>query len=317
MSSQRQGMPSDAFRVSRDVREALPMPNRIMAPVRWYGGKGQIARRIVPLIPKGKVYVEPYCGAASVFWHIKPFPVEVLNDLDERTIGLFRVLQDPEKFELLAHKLTWTMYSRAEFRKALEIMGDESADDVDRAWAMFVGQNQGFGGKCNAECDWGRVFTSTRGMAQVVNSWRGRLRLLDSWHERLSRVQIDCRDAIEVIRYWDSKETVFYVDPPYVSDTRASGSRNVYEHEMSDDAHAELVEVLLNLEGKAVVSGYNHPIYAQLDDAGWQRRDIETACHAAGRVRGTKLQGSGSITDHAPRTESVWISPSASKPMLF
>ena len=94
-----------------------------------------------------------------------------------------------------------------------------------------------------------------------------RLSMLDTWRWRLMMVQIDCRDALEVIRYWDSPDTLFYVDPPYINETRKT--LNAYAHEMSTEQHKELVKLLLGIKGKAVVSGYEHPLYSPFAQAGW------------------------------------------------
>jgi len=293
--------------LTQQILAALPKPNRVMAPVRWYGGKGHMARKLVPLIPPGRVYCEPYCGAASLFWHLRPRPVEVLNDLHSEIVNLFRTLQDPALFDELAHRLAWTPYSLAEFRKALAMEYAEELSAVDRAWAFFVRQNQGFSGIAETEGNWGRDFGSGCGMAKTTSDWRSRLATLGWWHERLTRVQLDCRDALEVIRYWDSPETVYYVDPPYAADTRAKGKHNVYRHEADDEHHRALVALLLGIQGNAVVSGYASPLYASLDAAGWTRHEFQTACCAAGRCRGSKIRGDDAAREHVPRTEVVWI----------
>jgi DNA adenine methylase len=288
------------------VVEQIAQPNRVMAPVMWYGGKGNLARRLMPHLPPGKVYVEPYCGAASMFWHLQePRPVEVLNDLDGEIINLFRCLQDKAAFEELMHRLIWTPYSLDEFRRALQTPLD--APPIDRAWALFVRQNQGFGGVAETEGHWGRTFTSTRGMAGLASNFRGRIKLLTRWHDRLTRVQLDSRDALKVIRYWDSADTVFYLDPPYVTGTRVKGTTDVYSHEQDDEHHAELVELLLSIEGQAMLSGYAHEIYVPLEHAGWERIELATTSSAASRGRGTKLRGKGSALEHAKRTEVIWV----------
>lgn len=281
----------------------IAQPGRVMAPVRWYGGKGHMARRIMPYLPDGRVYVEPYCGAASVFWYLDPpRPVEVLNDLNGELVNLFRVLQNPETFAEFQHRIIWTPYALDEFRRALAYDGDEP---VMRAWAFYVRYNQGFGGTASSAGNWGRVFVSDRGMARTANGWRSRMKLLQSWHDRLTRVQIDNRDAPEVIRYWDGPETVFYVDPPYMHETRATG--NMYDHEASDAHHEALVKTLLSLKGQAAVSGYDAPLYRRLDAAGWERVEWQTAAHSAGRRRGSGLQGKGAATLKSPRTEVLWV----------
>jgi DNA adenine methylase len=292
-----------------DPSAPLPVPR---APVQWYGGKGNMLAKLLPLIPSGgKPYTECYCGGASLFWNREPAAVEVLNDLHRDLIGLFRCLQDRAAFDDLKHRLTWTLYSRAEFDRALAIMASDEADPVTRAWAFFVGKNQGFAGKADSTGNWGRVFTFAGGMAGTANSWLMRLALLDAWRLRIARVQIECRDALAALRYWDAPEAVHYLDPPYPAATRAKGSTIVYRHECSDGHHAALVETLLGLQGAAVVSSYPGPIYRPLAAAGWERIEFATVCHAAGRVRGSGLQGKGAATAKVPRLEVVWRNPQA------
>jgi len=265
--------------------------------------------RHVPL--GGRPYCEPYMGGASLFFARPPAPVEVLNDLDGDLVNLFRCLQDKEKFPELKHRLLYTLYSRAEFERALEILNDPSVTDpVLRAWAFFVALNQGFGGKKPSSVgDWGRTFESQRGCAGTTNKWMMRLSMLDDWHLRLLRVQIDCRDALEVIRYWDNPEAVFYVDPPYHPETRAD--RDAYSVEADHEHHVRLVETLLRCQGAVVLSGYDLPVYAPLAEAGWTVTHYATACHAAGRTRESNLRGEGAARAYAPRTEVVWANPRA------
>jgi len=299
-------MMNEIDELNKRVVDKIGKPTRIMAPFRWFGGKGHMAKKIIPHIPSGKVYVEPFAGAASLFWHRKPHGVEVLNDLHEEIITLYRVLQDRERFDELYHRLIWTPYSLSEFKKARR---NQDQSDVARAWAFFVRQNMGFSGKCECDGDWGRAFTECRGMAATASILRGRIKMLEWWHDRLSRVQLDNRCAIEVIQYWDSKDTVFYIDPPYVASTRKSGS---YEHECSDDFHSQLVELLLSLKGKFVLSGYDADVYKPLEPV-CNRVEFKTVCHAAAKTRGTGLQGKGSALKNQSRTEVLWIKGSNKK----
>ena len=132
------------------------------SPFRWFGGKSKHAERILSFLPSGRVYVEPFCGAASLFWQKEPHPVEVLNDLHSEIVNLFRVLQDPEKVKELEYRIHWTLYSREEFVKALRMEDQEGISDIDRAWAFYVRQNQGFGGEANSEGNWGRVLLAKK-----------------------------------------------------------------------------------------------------------------------------------------------------------
>lgn len=282
--------------------EHLKKAHRRMAPCVWYGGKGLIYRKILPFISTGKVYVEPYCGMASLFWHLpKPYPIEVLNDLSGDVVNLFRVLQDRATFEDFKHRVVWTPYALDELRRALSYDGD---DPVMKAWSFYVRVNMLVSGNIvgSGEGRWSRCLTSTGSMARNTSRWRKRMAMLDWWHDRLTRVQIENSDALEVIERWDSADTIFYLDPPYIHSTRKMV--DAYAHEMGDDQHQALVNLLLVSKGKFVLSGYRNAIYKKLEQAGWNCIDFETKLTAS-----VVKQGS----DRTGRTETLWLSPSAKK----
>jgi DNA adenine methylase len=119
---------------------------------------------------------------------------------------------------------------------------------------------------------------------------------------RLMRVQIDNRDAIQCLKYWDSKETVFYIDPPYEHGTRKDN--NAYgANEMNGEYHVRLVDAILAIEGRAAVSGYDCENYRRLETDGWKRHDLETACHSSGKTRGTR----NTTKEARKRIEVVWV----------
>lgn len=159
-----------------DFSEAFPVPDypvtprkHLMAPVLWYGGKGNALAKLLPLIPYGQFYCEPFGGAGTILLNREPSPVELLNDLHGDLINLYRHIQ--AKDEDLIYRLKWTLYSRDEFRKALKILKDPEALPLDRAWAMFVATNQGFSGIYKTEGNWSRaVMASNRGMAKTTSN---------------------------------------------------------------------------------------------------------------------------------------------------
>jgi len=295
------------------LREWMPRPPRIIAPFRYAGGKGRLARHLVRMFPRGdfRVYVEPFCGAASVFWHNpRPFPVEILNDIDGHIIALFRALQDRDRFERLAHRLLFTPYSRAEFERAWDIIfGEtEAEDDVEIAWAIFVVQNMGWGGKpILRRSDWAYSYRSAAGMSEQASEWLVHIKSLEYYHRRLMRVQLECDDALRVIRRHDTTKTFFYLDPPYVPTTRNMSL--AYRCDQDTDFHERLVDLLLETKGAVMLSGYPNEIYRRLEEAGWQTFDFKTTINAAVRGRGSGMQGSGALIQNEKhhRIERVWI----------
>jgi DNA adenine methylase len=255
---------------------------KIRPPVKWHGGKFYLARRIIAHFPEHETYVEPFGGAASVLLNKPPAPVEVYNDLDERICRFFRVLR--EHGDDFRRRLALTPYSEVEFRSAVE----PSNDEVEQARRDFVRWRQSLGGR-------GDSFSFTlhrvrRQMADVVSGYLSAIdQQLPLVVERLRTVQFVCRPAKEVIRAWDSPDTLFYCDPPYLHNTRAQSSRAVYGVEMSDDAHEELGLVLKACKGKVVLSGYPSSLYGNIF-RDWQTVEIEIPNHAAGGRQKTRMR---------------------------
>jgi len=132
--------------------------------------------------------------------------------------------------------------------------------------------------------------------------------------ERLRNTQILCGDWWRAVRVTDTPDCLHYLDPPYVPATRRSVR---YKHELTLEDHEQLVDRLLHeVHGRVVLSGYAHPVYQPLEDAGWRRVDWATACYAAGRTRGTGILGEGAATRMQKRIESVWLDPRTADEVL-
>jgi len=276
------------------------------SPIKWFGGKGRMAAKILKLFPPHRVYVEPFGGGAGVLFAKEPSPVEIYNDVNSGLVNLFRVLRDPKQFEQFQRLVSLTPYSREEVCSYRETW-EKCDEDLERAYRWFVVARLSFGGYFGHS--WGfAVRASNRGMSETCSTWLSAIEGLPQVHARLMRVQIEHSDFRRIIATYDTPETLFYCDPPYIPATRKSGR---YKHEMTAEDHEELVALILGVKGAVVLSGYRHSAYDALERAGWQRHDYGTTCSAAGRTRATGMQGKGAALRMQPRTESIWISPRA------
>ena len=272
------------------------------SPISWVGGKGLLKKWVLSYFEKidHKSYVEPFGGGASVLFAKQPVEHEVYNDLDERLINFFKVLADPESFEQFKRRVEALPYSRKLFYEYREAIVTET-DSVKRAVMFFVLAKQSFAGKIGLSTSWGFSVADDK----QTSKWMFSIRNLTEVHNRLMRVQIEYLPAVKLIDYYDTPDTLFYCDPPYVMDTRANTE---YMHEMTNDDHVELVEKLLTIKGMCAISCYDHPIYKPLLNAGWNKVTKEVVCNAAGRVRGSGLKGKGSVSKIQKRTETMCIS---------
>ena len=263
----------------------------IKRPVlRYHGGKWKLAPWIISHFPTHRIYVEPYGGAASVLMRKPRSYGEVYNDRDGDVVGLFRVLRDPKKSEQLKELLHTTPYARDEFFAAYEY----SAEPVERARRMVVRSFMGFGSASSSR-DYVTGFrsNSNRSGTTPAQDWAHFSAHLDAFCARLQGVTIENRDALKVMHENDSEQTLHYVDPPYVHDTRNLTKNNhCYRYEMTDTDHVMLVKELEQLKGYVVISGYEHPIYLELENRGWLAKHISAFADGAKK-----------------RTEVLWLSP--------
>jgi DNA adenine methylase len=230
---------------------ALKKPKLI--PFGWYGGKFSHLDWLLPLLPSCHHYCEPFGGSAAVLLNRAPSPVETYNDLDGEVVNFFRVLR--EEKNALIEAIGLTPFSREEFALACKL--DPKVSPMERARRFYVRARQVRTGLAQTASlgRWANCKqTSRAGMSGVVSRWLGSVEDLPKIAERLLRVQIENRPALDVIRLYDSPQTLFYCDPPYVHETR--GDSNAYGYEMTDEQHAELAKVLNHVQGKVAVSNY-------------------------------------------------------------
>lgn len=269
------------------MNPAIDAPKR--PALRYYGGKWKLAPWIISHFPAHKNYVEPCGGAASVLLQKPRSPLETYNDMDGNVVNFFRVLRD--KPDELIRKIKLTPWARAEYELSLTLEGD----DVERArrffskqWMCLNGGNSESANRLNAwkfQTDVDSRFVMPA--CEKLQIQQG----LSGIADRFNGVQIDNRPADDVIRRFDGSETLFYFDPPYVSDERSA--KNHYSYEWADGQHAAAAELLRTCAGYVVVSGYACPLYADLYERhGWQRVDTMAQTNSGGK-----------------RVESLWLSP--------
>lgn len=264
------------------------------APVlRYHGGKFRLASWICSLFPPHRAYIEPFGGAASILLSKPAAEFELYNDLDGDVVNVFRVLRDPTAANRLREACRLTPFARAEFEMAYEPTDcdiERARRTLFRAWAGFgsAGATKGATGF--------RSYTGEYRSANVAHIWQRVPEHIAAFTERLSGVIIEHRPALELMQQHDADDALFFLDPPYLHETRSAGaeSNRYYRHEMTTDDHVELLKAARQLRGMVVISGYPSALY---DGAleGWTT--TQRQAYAAGN-RG-----------RAERIEKLWINP--------
>lgn len=270
--------------------------SKLVKPLKWHGGKDDLAKRIISLMPPRALkpnapapddpgwlhYVEPYFGGGSVLLANNPEGIsEVANDLHLELTNFWKAIQDERAFEEFRDVAEAIPFSFAEWTDAGERNDKPRVwPNVDAALSFFVACRQSLSGRMKGFS--GITRTRTRqGMNGEVAAWLSAVEGLPAVHARLRRVLILSKPALDVIRSEDGPRTLFYLDPPYLHTTRATTGE--YEHEMTADDHAALLHAIRGIEGRFLLSGYRSKLY---DDhaqaAGWKRHDFDIANNAAG-----------------------------------
>jgi len=255
----------------------------------WYGGKFSHLDFLAPLFPEDAThFCDVFGGSAAVLLNVGPYPVETYNDLDSELVNFFQTLRSQRAKLIEAIRLT--PFSREEL--AMACTPERGLSKLERARRFYVRARQTRTGLAqkSSEGRWAHcVLTSRSGMAGAVSRWLGSIEGLPAIAQRLQRVQIENAPALDVIARYDTPETLFYLDPPYVHDAR--GDTSAYGFEMTNEDHEELAATLQCVRGRVVLSGYRTDLYDRLF-ADWRRVDApERLCHSVRK----------------PRKEAAWL----------
>ena len=273
--------------------DVMGVPSRPL--LRWHGGKWLLAPWIISHFPDHQTYVEPFGGAASVLMRKDRSHSEVYNDLDDDVVNLFEVLRNRHQAEELKEALRLTPFAYTEFQSSYN-----PADcEVERARKLIVRTFMGFGSN-GAHKKTGFRSNSNRSGTTPARDWANYPDALAAAIERLRGVIVTKRDAREVMAAHDGDQTLHYVDPPYVAETRYG--KGDYAHELSNSDHINLLQFLRGLKGRVVLSGYPCELYdKRLSD--WWRVERKALADGA-----------------RARTEVLWMNFDAdqvSQPLLF
>lgn len=222
-------------------------------PISYYGGKQQLVKKLLAMVPNHRIYCEPFFGGGALFFAKKQSYLEVINDTNDNLINFYLVLQN--NFDDLQHLIQCTLSSESIFRWAHSVyFGTEKTDKIHRALATWVMCNDSF--MCTPAGSW-------KWDNGTDNSHHGRVyehlrRNFQPWlKHRLASVQISCRDALKVIRQRDTPETFFYLDPPYPGTDQGHYSGYTIEH------LEQLLTLLQQIKGKFLLSNYANPLLEQ------------------------------------------------------
>lgn len=246
----------------------------------YIGGKSYLASWIISRFPKNYTdlqYCEVFGGGGWVLFKKELSVLETYNDLNKNIVNLFKIIRD--NFEEFSYKSEWTLHSREMYEEARNRLKDDRfVNDLERAMHYSINKIQSF----SANGGWAYGVTAPKILS---GKWLPFLKRLSIINARLKRVQIECLDFESLIIKYDNKNTLFYLDPPYVG-VEHYYNRDGVNFGMKD--HERLHSMLKNIKGKFVLSYYDHSLVKKLYKGfNWKRKT--SVKHSLGCTRNYKL----------------------------
>ena len=265
----------------------------------YYGGKSPLARGSGPwvnsLLPTETrvLYCEPFFGMGGVFLGRPPSHVEIVNDLNDRIVNWWLVIRD--KWQEFWEAYDKTPKARRMYEWAYDNLDNKEIGDVRRALALTVVLEQGLiHGDSTNRAAWTICYNPSVGSLA-----RRRREMIEALSDRMRKVQVECRDAVDLLQSTaDIERAIIYCDPPY----RTAGTQ---AYRLGDGVDVDaLTDVLKAQKGKVAVSGYE----GEWEHLGWRSEKFET-------VRVTMHGRQGNST--SPRVEYLWMNyPPAQQRLL-
>ncbi|BDQ26896.1 DNA adenine methylase [Helicobacter heilmannii] len=224
-----------------------PAKNKTKKLLSWIGGKHYLANTIKAYLPlKYKLYCEPFCGGASIFFKKSKSPLEVINDINGDLINFYRcVKHHPQTLleYIHAHPI-----NREWFENDLK---EPTSNKIERAARWFLRIRLSYRGTTTGFIGGRGATINTRALQTIQY-----IKNLDftDFARRLKGVMIENMDGVECIQKYDLPDSLFYIDPPYV------GSEDQYAKHFGvsicDQLHTRLSPALKELRGRFLLS-YN------------------------------------------------------------
>ena len=218
-------------------RNQIKLCKRI-SPLRYPGGKSKMIPLIVEILDMQKdVFVEPFCGGASVGLSLLQAGVInklVLNDLDFGIYALFwTICNHPD---LLFKKIDQFVPTRDTFFSFRDAIQNDyhNCQLEDAAFIFLIVNRLAFSGICKAN--------PKRSLSDRYNpqELKRRINAIYKLHDKITVLNMDANDVIHEY-YWNKKTTLF-IDPPYYEK-----GKQLYHKYFSKEDHQELAASLNEL----------------------------------------------------------------------
>ena len=249
--------------------------------IKYFGGKSAHYNKIKHLIPQYTKLVSPFFGAGGIELRLDPIGhIEVFNDIDSNLHNFYAVLQNPSLFNEFIKLVELTPFSEQFFNDSkayFELPFEYFGTNVQRAHLFFIRNRLSLGGD-------GKKFALTtsrlrRNIGENISSFLNSVDGLYDLHTRLKFAEFRNMDFRDFISKYDAENAFLICDPTYMEETRVGGG---YEHEMTDQDHIDLLNILSDCKSKFLLHGYESDLYKSYEkENGWRRFEYQMSSSAS------------------------------------
>ena len=255
--------------------------------LKWAGGKTRVLPELLPLLPFGERFIEPFAGSGVVFLNVE-YPVKLVGEVNPDLVNLYQLLKTaPETIIEAAQSLfaPENNQSQAYYRLRAEF---NAAGPSTRRSAIFVYLNRhGFNGMCryNSKGEFNIPFGAYKSPTFPEQA-------MQAFARKLKRVEFYCGD-FEIGLSRAKEGDVVYCDPPYLPLSLTASFTSYHDAGFDLDEHRRLArscEAAAARGASVVISNHDtavaREIYAAADviRAISVRRNISADGSKRGRV---------------------------------
>ncbi len=237
--------------IDEKISNEIPRPNKLRSPIIRVGGKHRIAEKIIKEVPPHRIWVDLFGGSAAISL-AKDSAIshtEIINDIDDQIVNLLLVVRD--KPLELREKILAMPSSRTYYKMVKDGLTEPKTDIEKAAEYFYLVRNSYFG---NISADWDASVTRNKNKTMK--------RLADELFfvsERMRNMVIENKESHYVIRKYDSEDTLFFIDMPYI---HIKGKKDgIYPHKFGVRETRNLAEDLKKIKGKFIVVHYEDELY--------------------------------------------------------
>jgi len=247
-----------------------------LSNIKWIGGKHGKEERYIELMPEHRIFADCFFGSGAVTFYkeiVNPASITIANDKNDKLINYLQVLQRNK--DELYKRCEALPYSERLYEKFK--WETEPEDPIDRAVRFFYIMRLTFSGG-------GHKYKNGLGLSKTQNkakTYRNSVELMHTMEQLIKKWHILCRDFEEIIDFYDTKNTLFFLDPPYV------GYEDIYAGGFNREDHIRLRKRLDKIKGKAMVCYYPNALIDELY-SDWHRVEYRTSSQIQVREDGEK-----------------------------